>query len=398
VNARARPWMLALAVAIPLTLAYLVWMPPAADLAAATYRSDLFARVGFQLRDNGWYAAHGFYLLGYSLLSPALGALLGVRVLLALSVLAACTLFGLISERVFGLDRNPPARVAAIVFALGFCVELLSGRVPYDLGFAIGLGSVLALLHGRLVLALALALLTSAASPIAGAFLALAGLAYALADLETVRKLLRSRCDTLRRAGSEFSDSFLGPFPREQGSRQGFALAAAALLPIVVLAARARVLQARVLPRYGMAGRAAPGLAVRRAYLAYRLVRGLVEGDANAAFAHARDLISLERTLHVFVEPSIQAWASGSHALMDFSSWMYVNAQTTVTVGALVYLYLRHNRNFYFVRNMFMIAMAIALVGYTCSRRRRRGSCPSGASSTASRTSPACTSRTPAPR
>jgi membrane-associated phospholipid phosphatase len=49
---------------------------------------------------------------------------------------------------------------------------------------------------------------------------------------------------------------------------------------------------------------------------------------------------------------------------MVFSSWMYVNAQTTVTVAALVYLYLRHNRNFYFVRNMFMVAMAIALVGY----------------------------------
>ena len=46
------------------------------------------------------------------------------------------------------------------------------------------------------------------------------------------------------------------------------------------------------------------------------------------------------------------------------SSWLYVNAQTTVTIGALLYLYLRHNRNFYFVRNMFMIAMAIALVGY----------------------------------
>ncbi len=35
-----------------------------------------------------------------------------------------------------------------------------------------------------------------------------------------------------------------------------------------------------------------------------------------------------------------------------------------VTIGALLYLYLRHNRSFYFVRNMFMIAMAIALVGY----------------------------------
>jgi hypothetical protein len=100
------------------------------------------------------------------------------------------------------------------------------------------------------------------------------------------------------------------------------------------------------------------------AYLAYRLVRGLVEGDANAAFAHARDLISLERTMHVFVEPSIQAWASGSHFVMVVCSWLYVNAQTTVTVGALVYLYLRHNRNFYFVRNMFMVAMAIALVCY----------------------------------
>jgi hypothetical protein len=128
--------------------------------------------------------------------------------------------------------------------------------------------------------------------------------------------------------------------------------------------ARARVLQARLLPQ-GWLDVLRQVALFAAAYLAYRLVRGLVEGDANAAFAHARDLITLERTLHVFVEPSIQAWASGSHALMAFSSWMYVNAQTTVTVGALVYLYLRHNRSFYFVRNMFMIAMAIALVGYT---------------------------------
>ncbi len=203
-----RPWALALAVAVPLVIAYLLWMPPAADLAAATYRSDLFARVGFTLRDHGWYAAHGHYLLGYSLLSPALGALVGVRVELVLSALAASALFGLIAERVFGLDRNPSARVAAAVFALGFCVGLLSGRVPYDLGFAIGLGAALALLRGRLALALVLALLTSAASPVAGAFLALAGLAYALAAWRE----------------------------ENQGRDQGLAFAGAALLPIAVLA------------------------------------------------------------------------------------------------------------------------------------------------------------------
>jgi len=129
------------------------------------------------------------------------------------------------------------------------------------------------------------------------------------------------------------------------------------------MVARARLLQERILP-HGWLDALRQVSLFAAAYLAYRLVRGLVEGDANAAFAHARDLISLERTLHLFVEPSIQAWASGSHLVMVLASWLYVNAQTTVTVGALLYLYLRHNRNFYFVRNMFMIAMAIALVGY----------------------------------
>jgi len=130
------------------------------------------------------------------------------------------------------------------------------------------------------------------------------------------------------------------------------------------MVARVRVLEGRLLPQ-GWIDVLRQVALFGAAYIGYRLVRGLVEGDANVAFAHARELISLERTLHVFVEPSVQAWASGSRVLMDFSSWLYVNAQTTVTIGALAYLYLRHNRNFYFVRNMFMIAMAIALVGYT---------------------------------
>jgi hypothetical protein len=172
-----RPWTIALAVSIPLAGAYLIVAPPAADLAAATYRSDLFARAGFTAWDTGWYAAHGHWLPAYSLLSPALGALLGVRVLLAASALAASVLFALIAERAFSPGA---ARLSAAWFALGFCVGLLSGRVPYDLGFAIGLGAVLALMRGAMPLAIALAVLTSIASPVAGAFLALTGLAGAL--------------------------------------------------------------------------------------------------------------------------------------------------------------------------------------------------------------------------
>jgi membrane-associated phospholipid phosphatase len=102
------------------------------------------------------------------------------------------------------------------------------------------------------------------------------------------------------------------------------------------------------------------------AYYAYSLVRGLADepGAVQTAFDNARWIISAEQTLHVFAEPSIQAWAMGSGLLIDAASWVYMNAQTSVTLGALVFIYLRRNRSFYFVRNMMMVAMALALVGY----------------------------------
>jgi hypothetical protein len=171
-----RPWALALASAIPLTALYLALEPPSGDLAAASYRSEVFARSGFTLWDNGWYGGH--YLPGYSVLAPALGALAGERLLLGLCTIATAVLFALIAQRVFGLAA---ARVAAVSFALGACVTMLSGRVAFSLGLAVGLLAVLALMHRRPAAAVALGALTSLCSPVAGAFLALAGLAHALA-------------------------------------------------------------------------------------------------------------------------------------------------------------------------------------------------------------------------
>jgi PAP2 superfamily len=100
------------------------------------------------------------------------------------------------------------------------------------------------------------------------------------------------------------------------------------------------------------------------AYLAYRLVEGMVDGSSAPAFDHARDLISLERTLHVFVEPSVQGWAAGSHLLMVLATYLYLNAQTTILIALLLYLYLVHNRSYYFVRNMLFVGMALGLAGY----------------------------------
>jgi hypothetical protein len=179
---RRRPpaWALGAAITSLLGVAYLTISPPAADLTAATYRSDVFGRAGLALWDNGWYGGH--HLPGYSLLSPALGHLLGPRVLLVISAVAAAGLFGSLSRSAFG---EAAGRVASAWFAVGLSVGLLSGRVPYYLGLAIGLGALVAFARGLTAVALALAAVTSLASPVAGAFLALAGLACAVGSSPT---------------------------------------------------------------------------------------------------------------------------------------------------------------------------------------------------------------------
>src|SRR3989440_6734547 len=100
------------------------------------------------------------------------------------------------------------------------------------------------------------------------------------------------------------------------------------------------------------------------AYMLYQVVRGIIGSGGYKPFGDATKIINLERVLHVFIGPSVQSWTSNVHWLMDIADWTYLNAHYFVTIGALVFIYLRRNDSFYFVRNMFMIAMAIALVGY----------------------------------
>ena len=101
------------------------------------------------------------------------------------------------------------------------------------------------------------------------------------------------------------------------------------------------------------------------AFVLYDLVRGLVaDGNPYKPFGNAMKIIDLERTLHIFIEPSVQAWAENKHVLMDALDWTYLNGHFFITVAALAFIYIRRNDSFYFVRNMFLIAMGIALIGY----------------------------------
>ncbi|HEY2180735.1 MAG TPA: hypothetical protein VGH09_03585 [Solirubrobacteraceae bacterium] len=181
-------WLLAAAFAV----AYVIVAPISSDLAAAGYRSELVSRAGLTLWDNGWYGGH--HVLAYSVLAPALGAALSPQLLAGASAVVATALFAVLVQR-----RYSPraAYVATLWFALGASVTLLANRVPFELGLALALGALVAASRavrspahagttGRtraasLGLAVALAVLSALASPVAGAFLALAALAWTLA-------------------------------------------------------------------------------------------------------------------------------------------------------------------------------------------------------------------------
>jgi hypothetical protein len=99
-------------------------------------------------------------------------------------------------------------------------------------------------------------------------------------------------------------------------------------------------------------------------YNAYQLVRGMADGQRELAFANADRVMDVERSLGTFFEPSFQDALLHHPWVIDVANFLYLNSHFVVTTTFLVWLYMFRNEHFYFVRNMFMVAMALALVGY----------------------------------
>jgi hypothetical protein len=169
-------WSLAVPLAVVLLAAWLLVDPRTPDLAAQVYRVDLFGRLGFAVWDQRWYAGH--HLPGYSLLLPPLGSLLGLRLVGAVAVLASTLLFERLALDVYGAS----ARWAAAFFALAAVCDVWIGRVAFALGVTFAVAAALAFVRGRRGLAAMLAAVCAAASPVAGALLALGALTHAVAQ------------------------------------------------------------------------------------------------------------------------------------------------------------------------------------------------------------------------
>ena len=143
-----------------------------ADLAAATYRVEMFARSGLTLWDSGWYGGH--WTFDYSVLFAPIGWLTGIPLMEIACVAIATWAFDRLAVGRFG----SAGRAGAIVFAVGTVAQVAIGQEPYLLGETLALVALLAA-HNRLwPLAVALGAASSLASPLAGAFLALAAVAW----------------------------------------------------------------------------------------------------------------------------------------------------------------------------------------------------------------------------
>ncbi len=142
------------------------------DLPAQEFRTWVWRTYGAVLWNDQWYGGHT--LPGYSLLFPPLAAVFGTR---AVGVLA-CVGSTVAMRRLVRQAERRGHDAALLWFAVVTVVDLVVGRVPFALGFALGIGALAAARERRPVLAAVAALLCGAASPLAAAFLLLVGAAW----------------------------------------------------------------------------------------------------------------------------------------------------------------------------------------------------------------------------
>jgi PAP2 superfamily len=96
----------------------------------------------------------------------------------------------------------------------------------------------------------------------------------------------------------------------------------------------------------------------------YELGRGLADSNRADAIHHGAQVIDFERSTHTLFEPALQKFFLTAHWTIEAANFLYLNAQFSIALGFLVWLYLFRNESYYFVRNMFVVAMCLALIGY----------------------------------
>jgi hypothetical protein len=104
------------------------------------------------------------------------------------------------------------------------------------------------------------------------------------------------------------------------------------------------------------------GLAVL--YALYELVRGAGGQDVDAAMRHTADIVDLERSLGIYVEPGVQQALEAIPYAPAVLGLLYVLLHFVGTAATLVWVHRYHSDQFPLVRTTFVAATALALIVY----------------------------------
>ncbi|OAH09716.1 phosphatase PAP2 family protein [Streptomyces jeddahensis] len=103
-------------------------------------------------------------------------------------------------------------------------------------------------------------------------------------------------------------------------------------------------------------------LLVAGLFLVYKFGRQLANGHTDAAFDNAHRIWSLERTLHLPGEASLQQPLLNSEALVHLANVYYATVHFPATALFLAWLYLRRPRHYVWSRRVLATVTAAALV------------------------------------
>lgn len=160
--------VVAILAATPALLILLVLRPIPPDMAAQLARADVSGLNPTASWWTSWYG--GITTPSYSLITPILMHWIGcqnVGVVSAAVTIACC--LRLLPER--------NLRLSAALVSFGATANVLSGRITFALGAAFGALTLVAIQKNRRKVAIALTVLTTVTSPLAGMFLVVIGIA-----------------------------------------------------------------------------------------------------------------------------------------------------------------------------------------------------------------------------
>lgn len=103
-------------------------------------------------------------------------------------------------------------------------------------------------------------------------------------------------------------------------------------------------------------------LLVAALFLVYKFGRGLASGTDSKAFDNAKEVLSIQNTLRLPDESVVQSWWIQSEWMRSFANQYYAYVHFPITVGFLIWLWVRHRDHYKWIRNLLAIMTGVALV------------------------------------